>query len=33
MKEILATSPIPQNPDALLTREQLALALTAVGFP
>jgi hypothetical protein len=24
---------IPQNPDALLTREQLAAALTEVGFP
>jgi hypothetical protein len=24
---------IPENPDALLTREQVAVALTAAGFP
>jgi hypothetical protein len=24
---------IPENPDALLTREQVATALTAAGFP
>jgi hypothetical protein len=26
-------SPVPENPDALLTRDQTAAALSAAGFP